>query len=86
MKKPTKKTIALKKTTPNLVKKAKFDASPVSRKEVEAIKSKLRKKANKADALKVARTELETEKKKLARKAHLKLMESLYQKTKKSGK
>jgi hypothetical protein len=57
MKKPVKKT--------NLVKKAAFDASPVSRKEVDAIKAKLRKTDNKREALKIAQNELKAEKKEL---------------------
>lgn len=79
MKKPIapKKAIARKKTP--LVKKATYEASPVSRKEVDAIKVKLRKKANKVDAMKVAQTELKAEKVALRKKAHLKLLEALYQ-------
>jgi hypothetical protein len=55
MKKPIKKT--------NLVKKAAFDASPVSRKEVDAIKAKLKKTDNKREALKIAQNEIKAEKK-----------------------
>ena len=78
------KPIAIKK--PTAVKKAIFEASPVSRKEVDAIKVKLRKQANKADAMKVAQTELKAEKAEVRKTAHLKLLEALYQANKKPKK
>jgi predicted transcriptional regulator len=74
MKKPVKKT--------NLVKKAAFDASPVSRKEVDAIKAKLRKTDHKREALKIAQNELKAERKELQKKAQLKFLEALYQRSK----
>ena len=76
MKKPVKKTSA------NLVKKSAFDASPVSRKEVEAIKAKLRKTDHKREAVKIAQNELKAERKELQKKAQLKLSEALYQRSK----
>jgi hypothetical protein len=79
-----KKTV--KKTTAKAIKKATFAASPVSRKKVEAIKSKLRKAADQKDAVKIAKTELAAEKRELSRKAHLKLMDDLYKKSKKGKK
>ena len=75
-----KKPIAIKKAS--LAKKVSFDASPVSRKEVEAMKAKLREKANKSEALKVAKAELKAEKKDLQKKAHTKLLEALYRRSK----
>lgn len=55
----------------------KFDESPVSRKEVEAIKKKLKVKQNKQDALKIAKAELKAEKKALAKKAEMKRLKAL---------
>ena len=69
MKKSVKKTDA--------TKKSKFEASPVSRKAVEAIKAKLRKQQDKRDAVKIAKSELEAEKKALQKKSHRKLTDAL---------
>lgn len=76
MKKPVKKTSA------NLVKKSALDASPVSRKKVDAIKAKLRKTDHKREAVKIAQNELKAERKELQKKAQLKLSEALYQRSK----
>ena len=80
MKKPIKKTTPAKK--PDVIKKAAFDASPVSRKAVDAIKAKLRKAQDKKDAMKIARTELAAEKKELKKKAKTKALDALHKKSK----
>ena len=80
MKKPIKKIAPKKKS--EAIKKAAFDASPVSRKAVDAIKAKLRKVQDKKDATKIARTELAAEKKALQQKAKLKASEAIYKKSK----
>ena len=80
MKKPIKKP-APKKS--DAIKKANFEGSPVSRKNVEAIKKVLRKRDAKQEAVKIARAELAAEKKALALKAKIKASETLYKKAKK---
>ena len=67
------------------MKKASFDASPVSRKEIEAVKAKLRERQNKQEAVKIAKAELAAEKKALKQKASEKLMADL-QKLARKGK
>ena len=54
-----------------------FDYSKVSRKEVDAIKKKLKAKQTKKDAEKIAKAELKAEKKEYARKMWLKRLASM---------
>ena len=79
------KRVAIKKSAATSMKKASFDASPVSRKEIEAVKAKLRERQNKQEAVKIAKAELAAEKKALKQKASEKLMADL-QKLARKGK
>ena len=54
-----------------------FDYSKVTRKEVEAVKKKLRAKQKKRNAMSIAKAELKAEKKEYARKMWLKRLASM---------